>query len=85
MSLYNWAKRRSFEYTPVVLTEKDIIIADDNDEVLRKIARVRSGISPLFPTLIVIANKTMRKPRKDGKRECLYFVFAILWSLQKAF
>jgi len=37
MSLYNLAKRRTFEYTPVVLTEKDIVITADNDEVLRKI------------------------------------------------
>jgi glyoxylase-like metal-dependent hydrolase (beta-lactamase superfamily II) len=37
MSLYNWTKRRTFEFTPVILTEKDIVIAEDNDEVLRKI------------------------------------------------
>jgi hydroxyacylglutathione hydrolase len=37
MSLYNLAKRRTFEYSPVVLKENDVIITEDNDDVLRKI------------------------------------------------
>jgi glyoxylase-like metal-dependent hydrolase (beta-lactamase superfamily II) len=37
MSLYNLAKRRTFEYSPLILTDNDVIISEDNDEVLRKI------------------------------------------------
>ena len=31
MSLYNWVKRRNFEYSPVILNDEDIIVAGDED------------------------------------------------------
>jgi glyoxylase-like metal-dependent hydrolase (beta-lactamase superfamily II) len=37
MSLYNWVKRRDFEYSPLTLDEKDIIVADDGADVLERI------------------------------------------------
>ncbi len=37
MKLYNVSKRRSFEYTPVILTPQDIVIADDNETILKQI------------------------------------------------
>lgn len=37
MSLYNWVKRRTFEYSPVILSEKDIVINSDNEEILKTI------------------------------------------------
>jgi len=37
MKLYNFAKRRTFEYTPVVLTARDIIVADDDVNILKQI------------------------------------------------
>ncbi len=37
MKLYNWTKRRTFEYTPITLAEQDTIIEDDNSDVLKNI------------------------------------------------
>jgi glyoxylase-like metal-dependent hydrolase (beta-lactamase superfamily II) len=37
MSLYNWAKRRNFEYSPVTLDDKDIVVAGDDRDILRTI------------------------------------------------
>ena len=37
MTLYNWMNRRNFEYPPVILADEDIVVAGDNDNVLRSI------------------------------------------------
>lgn len=37
MSLYNWVKRRDFEYSSVTLNEEDIIIAGDDKDILKTI------------------------------------------------
>jgi len=37
MKLYNFAKRRTFEYTPVVLTAQDKVVVDDDENILKQI------------------------------------------------
>jgi len=37
MSLYNWAKRRTFEYSPVTLGDDDFIVSGDDDKILKTI------------------------------------------------
>lgn len=37
MSLYNWAKRRNFEYSPVTLNDEDIIVVGNNEDILKTI------------------------------------------------
>ena len=37
MSLYNWMKRRTFEYSPVTLNDEDIIVSGDDEEILKTI------------------------------------------------
>ncbi len=37
MKLYNFSKRRSFEYAPVILGAEDIVISEDNENVLKQI------------------------------------------------
>ncbi len=36
MKLYNFSKRRSFEYTPVVLTPQDTVVTSDNENTLKE-------------------------------------------------
>jgi len=35
MSFYNWVKRRNFEYSPVILSDEDIIINGDDEKTLK--------------------------------------------------
>jgi glyoxylase-like metal-dependent hydrolase (beta-lactamase superfamily II) len=35
MSFYNWVKRRDFEYSPVTLDDKDVIVAGNDENVLK--------------------------------------------------
>ncbi len=35
MTLYNWIKRRTFEYSPVILSDKDIIVKNDDETILK--------------------------------------------------
>lgn len=37
MAVYNWARRRNFEYPPVTLNDADILVAGDNEDVLKTI------------------------------------------------
>jgi len=37
MSLYNWVKRRNFEYSPVILKDEDIIVTGDDKDILKTI------------------------------------------------
>jgi hydroxyacylglutathione hydrolase len=37
MSLYNWTKRRNFEYSPLTFDDKDIIVGDNDGDALKKI------------------------------------------------
>ena len=35
MTFYNWSKRRNFEYPPVILKDNDIVVAGDDENVLK--------------------------------------------------
>jgi len=37
MSIYNWVKRRTFEYSPITLSDEDIVISGDDEKILKAI------------------------------------------------